>query len=130
MSHPARIGYLFTQMTQNTFLAFVILNATDVLYAHYATLVLPWGMSPIDDQRLAAGIMWIVGDAVFLTAIFVVMWGWMRAEARDEARADRRADAEMVGIRIRERRSPSGSPRNAGSGPRASVASGGTGASR
>ena len=32
MSHPARIGYLFTQMTQNTFLAFVILNATEVLY--------------------------------------------------------------------------------------------------
>ena len=30
MSHPARIGYLFTQMTQNTFLAVVILNATEV----------------------------------------------------------------------------------------------------
>ena len=28
MSHPVRIGYLFMQMTQNTFLAVVILNAT------------------------------------------------------------------------------------------------------
>ena len=55
--------YLFTQMTQNTFLAVVILNATDVLYPHYATLVRPWGMAAIDDQRLAAGIMWIAGDA-------------------------------------------------------------------
>ncbi len=45
MSHPARIGYLFTQMTQNTFLAVVILNATTVLYPHYATLVRPWGMT-------------------------------------------------------------------------------------
>ena len=69
MGHPARIGYLFTQMTQNTFLAVVILNATDVLYPHYATLVRPWGMAAIDDQRLAAGIMWIAGDLVFLTAI-------------------------------------------------------------
>ena len=56
-------------MTQNTFLAVVLLNATDVLYPHYATLVRPWGMAAIDDQRLAAGIMWIAGDAIFLTAI-------------------------------------------------------------
>ena len=96
MSHPARIGYLFTQMTQNTFLAVVILNATAVLYPHYATLVRPWGMAALEDQRLAAGIMWIAGDAVFLTAILAVVAGWMRAEARNEARDDRRADAELV----------------------------------
>jgi putative copper resistance protein D len=104
MSHPARIGYLFTQMTQNTFLAVVILNATSVLYPHYATVVRPWGMAALEDQRLAAGIMWIAGDAVFLAAILGVVVGWMRAEARDEARADRRADAELAQIRIRERR--------------------------
>jgi cytochrome c oxidase assembly factor CtaG len=104
MSHPARIGYLFTQMTQNTFLAVVILNATAVLYPHYATLVRPWGMAALEDQRLAAGIMWIVGDAVFLTAILAVVAGWMRAEARNEAREDRRANEELVEIRIRERR--------------------------
>ena len=91
-------------MTQNTFLAVVILNATGVLYPHYATLVRPWGIAALDDQRLAAGIMWIVGDLVFLTAILAVVAGWMRAEARDEARDDRRADVEMAQIRIRERR--------------------------
>ena len=48
--------------------------------------------------------MWIVGDAVFLTAILAVVAGWMRAEARNEAREDRRADVELVQIRIRERR--------------------------
>jgi putative membrane protein len=104
MSHPARIGYLFTQMTQNTFLAVVILNATTVLYPHYATLVRPWGMTALEDQRLAAGIMWIAGDAIFLTAILAVVAGWMRAEARNEAREDRRASAELAQIRIREGR--------------------------
>jgi putative copper resistance protein D len=104
MSHPARVVYLLTQMTQNTFLAVVILNATDVLYAHYATLVRPWGESAIDDQRLAAGIMWLAGDFVFITAILAVVVGWMRAEGRNEAREDRRAEAEMAEIRIRERR--------------------------
>ena len=104
MSHPARIGYLFLQMTQNTFLAVVILNATAVLYPHYATLVRPWGIAALDDQRLAAGIMWIAGDAIFLTAILAVVAGWMRAEARNEAREDRRAGQELTEIRIRERR--------------------------
>jgi putative copper resistance protein D len=104
MSHPARIGYLFTQMTQNTFLAVVILNATTVLYPHYASLVRPWGMAALEDQRLAAGIMWIVGDAIFLTAILAVVAGWMRAEARNEAREDRRAGEELTQIRLRERR--------------------------
>jgi cytochrome c oxidase assembly factor CtaG len=103
MSHPVRIVYLFLQMTQNTFLAVAILNATAVLYPHYATLVRPWGMSAIEDQRLAAGIMWIAGDAVFLIAILAVVAGWMRVEARETAREDRRADAEMAQIRIRER---------------------------
>ncbi len=104
MSHPSRIVYLFLQMTQNTFLAVVILNASAVLYPHYATLVRPWGMLALDDQRLAAGIMWIAGDAIFLTAIMAVVVGWMRADARDSARNDRRADEEMTQIRLRERR--------------------------
>lgn len=104
MSHPGRIGYLFTQMTQNTFLAVVILNASAALYPHYASLDLGWGMTALQDQRLAAGIMWIAGDAIFLIAIMAVVLGWMRAEKRDEARADRRAGAELTQIRIRERR--------------------------
>ena len=104
MSHPARIVYLFTQMTQNTFLAVVILNASTVLYPHYASLVRPWGTTALEDQRLAAGIMWIAGDAIFLTAILAVVAGWMRAEARNEAREDRRAGEELTQIRMRERR--------------------------
>ena len=72
----------------------------------------------LEDQRLAAGIMWIAGDAVFLIAILAVVAGWMRAEARDTARADRRADIEMAEIRIREQRLAErlpGSGANAGS---------------
>jgi putative membrane protein len=104
LGYPGRIGYLFTQMTQNTFLAVVILGATTVLYPHYASLGSPWGIAALDDQRLAAGIMWLLGDAVFMTAILAVVAGWMRAEARNEARDDRRADVEMAQIRMRERR--------------------------
>jgi cytochrome c oxidase assembly factor CtaG len=104
MPHPVRMLYLFLQMPQNTFLAVVILGASAPLYEHYATLVRAWGPTPLADQQLAAGIMWIVGDLVFMVAILGVLVGWMRAEARDAGRADRRAATELEVIRGNERR--------------------------
>lgn len=104
MRHPVRAMYVFLQMPQNTFLAVVILNASTVLYRHYATLTRAWGPTALEDQRLAAGLMWVAGDAIFITALMAILVGWMRAEDRDAARQDRRADAEIAEIRIRESR--------------------------
>jgi cytochrome c oxidase assembly factor CtaG len=104
LAHPGRIVHVFMQMTQNTFLAVVILNAPAVLYAHYATLARPWGPSALDDQQLAAAIMWVAGDLVFLSAIMVLLAGWMRAEGRGVARADRQAEVDLTRIRVREQR--------------------------
>jgi cytochrome c oxidase assembly factor CtaG len=103
MPHPVRAMYVFLQMPQNTFLAVVLLGASAPLYQHYVTLAREWGPTPLDDQRIAAGLMWIGGDAVFLFAILAIVLGWFRADARDMARADRRADVELAGIRERER---------------------------
>lgn len=102
MPHPMRAFYVFLQMPQNTFLAVVILGATAALYPHYATNERTWGPTPLEDQQLAAGIMWLAGDAIFLIAILAILAGWMRSEARDAARHDRRAAAELVEIRARE----------------------------
>ena len=121
MAHPVRALYTFLQMTQNTFLSVVLLNVQTVLYPHYATLVRSWGPPPLIDQGTAAGIMWIVGDLIFLTAIMSIIAGWARAEGRDAARADRVAAAELVEIRRREellaaRRALAGDPEDAQSG--------------
>jgi cytochrome c oxidase assembly factor CtaG len=103
MRHPVRAMYVFLQMPQNTFLAVVLLGASSVLYPHYATLDRPWPPTPLEDQQLAAGIMWLVGDAIFLIAILGILWSWMQAERRDTERNDRRADDELATIRVRER---------------------------
>jgi putative copper resistance protein D len=102
MPHPGRALYVFLQMPQNTFLAVVILGASSVLYPHYATTTRAWGQTPLEDQQLAAGIMWIAGDAIFIAAVLGLLWAWMRHEARDAPRADRRAAAELAVIRQRE----------------------------
>ena len=104
MTHPMRALYVGLQMPQNTFLAVVILNATVALYPHYETLARAWGPTPLEDQRIAAGVMWLAGDAIFIIAVLAILWGWMRSEAGDAARADRRADMELAEIRVREQR--------------------------
>jgi len=104
MGHPGRLTHVFLQMTQNTFLAVVLLGASTVLYGHYATLTLPWVSDPLEDQKLAAGVMWIAGDAIFIGALMALMFGWMRAEERATPRADRQATEDLSEIRVREQR--------------------------
>jgi len=104
MGHPGRLTHVFMQMTQNTFLAVIILGAPSVLYHHYATLQLSWLPDTLADQKLAAGYMWIAGDAIFIGALMALMFGWMRAEERDTPRADREASEELAAIRVREKR--------------------------
>ncbi len=103
MGHPARALYVGLQMPQNTFLALAILSATAVLYPHYATNVRDWPPTPLADQQLAAGIMWIVGDVIFILAVLAIVAGWMRHEEDVAERVDAQADAARAAIRERER---------------------------
>lgn len=102
MPHPARALYGFLQMPQNTFLAVTLLFASAPLYPHYATLIRGWGPSPLDDQQLAAAIMWIWGDVTFVSAVVLIVAGWMRHEEKRAPSSDRRAEAAMAAIRERE----------------------------
>lgn len=101
MALPARMLYVFLQMPQNTFLALAIYSAATPLYPHYATLDLPW-VSALDDQRLAGGLMWIGGDALFLFAVIALIAAWMRKEERDAPREDARVAAQRAEMRRRE----------------------------
>ncbi|HEY7970984.1 MAG TPA: cytochrome c oxidase assembly protein, partial [Candidatus Limnocylindrales bacterium] len=69
---------------------------------HYATLVRPWGQTALEDQQLAGAIMWICGDVLFITSMFLILFGWAAFEKRHEVAVDRRVDAERAAIRQRE----------------------------
>jgi putative copper resistance protein D len=100
--HPVRAMYLFLQMPQNTFLALAIYSAAAPLYPHYAAIGLPWAPSPLADQQIAGGLMWIVGDIIFIVAIVFTVVGWMRTEEREAVGRERREDAQIAAIRARE----------------------------
>ena len=114
--HPLRVLYVFLQMPQNTFLALAIYSASAPLYPTYANMQRGWGPSPLADQQLAGGLMWVIGDLTFLVAILALVVAWMRADERAGARHDARLDAERAEIHARElrlaerlaRESPSG----------------------
>jgi putative copper resistance protein D len=101
MSYPVRGLYLLLQMPFNSFLGMAITFAATPLYDHYATLGAPYGISPLADQQLAGGIMWLGGDVVFIAGVLAVVAAWMRHADRDAPAADRRADADRA--RISER---------------------------
>jgi putative copper resistance protein D len=96
LAHPVRIGYLFLGMPQSSFLGLAIFSAPAVLYSHYETLVRTWGPTPLEDQQLAGGIMWVGGDAAFLIAMILAVWVWLRAEEAEGRRMDAKLDREQA----------------------------------
>jgi cytochrome c oxidase assembly factor CtaG len=95
LPHAARVGYLFLGMPQSSFLGLAIFSAPSVLYPHYASLSREWGPSALADQQLAGGIMWAGGDLVFLLAMILAVWVWLRAEEAEGRRVDARLDREL-----------------------------------
>jgi putative copper resistance protein D len=55
-----------------------------------------WGGSAAADQRTAAALLWAVGEVWGLVLVIIVAAGWMRDEARRQAREDVRLDAERA----------------------------------
>ncbi len=90
LGYPARLFYLALGMPLSSFLGLVIFSAQTVLYPHYLTLERAWGPSPLDDQRIAGGVMWVGGDAAFVLALVLVVAAWLRHEERANLREDAR----------------------------------------
>ena len=82
LSPPARVAYLVGAIPMQSFLGLALYSTDRVLYPHYSTLARDWGPAPIDDQTMAALVMWLGGDALMLLAAGFALAAWMRSEAR------------------------------------------------
>jgi putative copper resistance protein D len=102
MRPAAKVLYVGLQMPQNTFLALAIYSAGVPLYQHYVTTIRAWGPTPLEDQQMAGGIMWLGGDLVFLTMVILLVVAWMRDDERRTVGEDRRLEPERAAIRERE----------------------------
>jgi len=102
MRPAARVIYVGLQMPQNTFLALAIYMSTVPLYRHYVTTGRAWPPTPLEDQQIAGGIMWLGGDLVFLVVVILLVLAWMRDDERRTVGEDRRLEGERAAIRERE----------------------------
>jgi putative membrane protein len=57
--------------------------ASGPIYVHYAVAPRLWGISPLDDQQLAAGAMWMLESFWTIGALVVVFFDWWANEQRN-----------------------------------------------
>jgi cytochrome c oxidase assembly factor CtaG len=76
-----RNGYLILATAQNTLLGAVIGLTERLLYPSYAAAPRLFGLSPLEDQALAGGIMWS-GSHMYLIAILALVGQAVGAETR------------------------------------------------
>jgi len=84
MPPAVRPLYVGLQMTQNTFLAVAIYAAPAALYHHYVTTIRSWGPTPLADQQLAGGMMWVPGAITYSIVFVYLLFKWL---AEEDARA-------------------------------------------
>jgi putative copper resistance protein D len=82
VSYPARMFSMILTMPATSFAALALYGASTSLYPAYAALPAPWGAQALGSQRVAALIMWLVGNLAMVVAMLVVAAAWKRDEER------------------------------------------------
>ena len=81
------VGYMLAAMAPMSAIGAALLMTDQLAYGHYAASAAAAGVSPLDDQRTGAAIMWIGGGLVMVLATLGAAWiAMLREERRARAR--------------------------------------------
>jgi len=78
-----RCLYLVLALVPGWILAIVLAFARAPIYAYAALTHRPGGISALADQQLAAGVMWVPGSAVYITAACWALYSWLDPQGRE-----------------------------------------------
>lgn len=82
LAWPARVAYVVGAMVVGWGLALTLVFVPDPLYAHYAELAhRPGGITAMDDQQFAGGMMWVPGSIAYGIAALIGFYRWLEPEA-------------------------------------------------
>jgi putative copper resistance protein D len=91
--YPLRMIMVMITMPFHAFLGVVVMQSSALIAEDwYLALGRDWAPSPLEDQRIAGGILWATGDLVAVVLFVVLFVGWMRSSEREAVREDRRLD--------------------------------------
>ena len=74
---PAASGLLLATALQSGALGAVLALAQRPLYPIHASVAPSWGLSPIEDQQLAGGLMWVPPGIVYTVVIAALLAHWL-----------------------------------------------------
>jgi len=85
---PAASGLLLATALQSGALGAVLALAQRPLYPIHASVAPSWGLTPLEDQQLAGGLMWVPPGIVYTVVIAALLAHWLGSlEVRDGEQA-------------------------------------------
>lgn len=82
--HLRRAGAVFVTGLQSAALGALIAFASEPLYVSHLTTTQRFGWTPLEDQQLAGGLMWIPPGLVYLVITLVILFAWLNRSAESE----------------------------------------------
>lgn len=83
LSPPLRMAYLFVQSLIPTVVAAFVTFANGVVYDFYAQAPRMWGITAVEDQQIAGGVMKMMGSIILWGFITVIFFQWFAKEERE-----------------------------------------------
>ncbi len=84
LPYGGRMAYLFLQSLLPAVLASFVTFSNRAVYSVYEDAPRLWGISAIEDQQIAGGLMKILGTAILWSFIGVAFFKWYEAEQKQE----------------------------------------------
>lgn len=98
--YPLRVLMFILTMPFHAFLGVMIMGSRRLIAEEwYLAFERDWGLSPLDDQAWAGGLMWATGDLTMAAAMTVIFVRWIQESKREERRHDRMLDREEARAR-------------------------------
>jgi len=80
MSQGVRFAFLLSAIPITMLAGLAITFSTEPIYKYYEAMPRLWGLSVMDDQRIAGVIMWVVGSMMYMVAALIIAARWLQKE--------------------------------------------------
>ena len=95
--HLVRVVMLLAAMSIHAFFSVALMSANTLIDdGYYALLERPWATDLLSDQKVGAAIGWAMGEIPIVVALIATFIQWMRSDAREASRADKRSAVDLA----------------------------------
>ena len=95
--HLVRVVILLAAMSIHAFFSIALMSANELIDGgFYQLLDRPWATDLISDQKVGAAIGWAMGEIPIVIALVATFIQWVRSDAREAKRADRRSNTDLA----------------------------------